>query len=119
MRPIEGMLVRSVLLLILCGIDFGFLLGGYGILRVLRISVNWVTWIIASFIIALSVEVSLAIIMPGTAPSWLDRGGGNLVGVFSFLIAVFAASQSMTRQWSVHIKRQTRTCLVRASMDLL
>jgi hypothetical protein len=119
MRPIEGMLVRSVFLLILCGIDFGFLLGGYGILRVLHISVNWVTWIIGSFIIALSVEVSLAIIMPGTAPSWLDRGGGNLVGVFSFLIAVFAASQWMTRQWYVQIKRQAGKWLVQASKNVL
>lgn len=118
MRPVEAIVIRSVLLLILCGISFCFLLGGYGALRVLRISVNWITWIIGSFIIALSVGVCLAIIMPGVAPR-LPAPGSKLVGLFSFFIAVYAASQWVTRQWYVQIKRQAGKWLAQSSKNVL
>jgi hypothetical protein len=61
MRPIESMFTRSALLLILCGFDFCFLLTSYGVLRALRISVNWMTWIAGSLIIMASVAVCLTI----------------------------------------------------------
>ncbi|MHB8596396.1 MAG: hypothetical protein ACYDER_06245 [Ktedonobacteraceae bacterium] len=118
MRSVDTMVARSVLLLILCGMNFGFLLGGYGVLRVLHISVNWVTWIIGSGIIALSMGVCLAILLPGMTP--VNFGpGGNLVGVFSFLVAVYAASQWVTRQWFVKIKRHAEKWLVQASKQVL
>lgn len=118
MRPVETLLLKSVLLLILCGLDFGFLVGGYGILRVLRISVNWVTWLLGSLLIALSAGVCLAMVMPGLAPWWLGRGA-NLVGAFSFLIAIYAASQWVTRQWYVQVKRQAGKWLIQASKNTL
>jgi hypothetical protein len=118
MRPIDTMLMRSVLLLILCGIDFAFLLGGYSILRILHISVNWVTWIIGSFIIELSLAVCVAILIPTLVPMGIGRAG-NLVGVLSFFIAVYAASQWIIRQWYLNIKRQSRKWLVQASKNLL
>ncbi len=105
MQLVEAIFVRSILRLILCGLDFGFLLGGYNILRALRISANWVTWILGSFLIALGVTVCLIIIIPGLAPGWFGRSG-NLVGNISFFIAVYAASQWIMRHWYVQVKRQ-------------
>src|SRR2546421_1069443 len=104
MRPVDVILMRSVLLLILCGLDFGFLLVGYSVLRVLRVSVNWVTWIVGSFIIELGLGVCVATLIPGLAPGGAGRAG-NLLGALSFLIAVYAASQWIIRQWYVSIKR--------------
>jgi len=118
MRPVDTMLMRSVLLLILCGIDFAFLLGGYRVLRLLHISVNWVTWIIGSFIIELSLAVCVAILIPALVPMGVGRAG-NLVGALSFFIAVYAASQWMIRQWYLNIKRRAGKWLVQASKNLL
>lgn len=118
MRPVDTMLMRSVLLLILCGIDFAFLLGGYSVLRILHISVNWVTWIIGSFIIELSLAVCVAILIPALVPTGIGRAG-NLVGALSFFIAVYAASQWMIRQWYLNIKRRAGKWLVQASKNLL
>jgi mannose/fructose/N-acetylgalactosamine-specific phosphotransferase system component IID len=112
------MLMRSVLLLILCGIDFAFLLGGYSVLRILHISVNWVTWIIGSFIIELSLAVCVAILIPALVPTGIGRAG-NLVGALSFFIAVYAASQWMIRHWYLNIKRRAGKWLVQASKNLL
>src|SRR5258708_140876 len=102
MRPVNVILMRSVVLLILCGLDFGFLLVGYSVLRALRISVNWATWIIGSFIIELSLGVCVAALIPGLAPGGAGPAG-NLVGAFSFLIAVYAASQWIIRRWYLSI----------------
>jgi|GEM_PF-1770940 len=118
MRPVDVILMRSVLLLILCGLDFGFLLVGYSVLRVLRISVNWVTWIAGSFIIELSLGVCVAILIPGLDPGGVGRAG-NLVGALSFFIAVYAASQWIMRQWYVSIKRQAGKWVAQASKNLL
>lgn len=118
MQTVIIILMRSVLMLILCGIDFIFLLGGYSILRVLHISVNWVTWIIGSFIIELSLAVCVAILIPGLVPMGVGRAG-NLVGALSFFIAVYAASQWIIRQWYLNIKRRTGKWLVQASKNLL
>jgi hypothetical protein len=118
MQPADAMLMRLVLLLILCGIDFTFLLGGYSVLRVLHISVNWVTWIIGSFIIELSLAVCVAILIPGLVPMGVGRAG-NLVGALSFFIAIYAASQWMVRQWYLNIKRRAGKWLIQASKNLL
>lgn len=118
MRPLDIMAARSVLLMILCGIDFCVLLGGYGVLRALRISVNWVTWMIGSGIIVLSLGVCLGIALPDLASRWLNAGG-KVVGALSFLIAVYAASQWTTRQWYVRIKQQAGKWLIQHSRDLL
>jgi hypothetical protein len=118
MRPIDTTLMRSVLLLILCGLDFVFLLGSYSVLRVLHISVNWVTWIIGSFIIELSLGVCVAVLIPGLDPGGIGRAG-NLVGALSFFIAVYAASQWIIRQWYISIKRQAGKWVAQASKNLL
>ena len=116
MRSADAIIVRSILLLILCGINFGFFLVGYSVLRYLRISVNWVTWIIGSGIIALSLGVCLAIFLPGLANFHF---AGNLVGLLSLLVAVYAASQWVTRQWFVKMKRRAEKWLVQASKQVL
>lgn len=118
MRPLDIMAARSVLLLILCGIDFCVLLGGYGVLRVLRLSVNWVTWLIGSLIIVLSLGVCLGVAMPDMTSKWLGAGG-KVVGALSFLIAVYAASQWTTRQWYVRVKQQASKWLIQRSKELL
>lgn len=118
MRSTDEIVMRSILLLILCGINFGFFLGGYGVLRYLHISVNLVTWILGSGIIALSMGVCLAIFLPGLTPMSF-RFGGNLVGLFSLLVAVYAASQWVTRQWFVKMKRRAEKWLIQASKQVL
>jgi hypothetical protein len=54
MHSIEQLFFLLFVLTIVAVIDFFFLIGSYGILRLLRISVNWVTWIIGTLIIMAS-----------------------------------------------------------------
>jgi hypothetical protein len=118
MRPLESIFARSVLLLILCGFDLCFLLTSYGILRALRISVNWITWIAGSLIITASAAVCLSIALPGLLPERV-RAGGNLVGAAAFLVAVYAASQWITRQWYLRVKKDAGRWLKQASKNML
>ena len=104
MRPIEPILAKSVLFLILSGFDICFLLSSYGILRALRISVNWITWIAGSMIITIGLGVCLAIARPGLLPSPF-RALGNPMGAIAFFVAVYAACQWITRQWFLRIKK--------------
>lgn len=118
MRPIETMFTRSVLLLILCGFDFCFLLTSYGVLRVLRVSVNWITWIAGSLIITASAAVCLAVLWPNALPTPI-RGGGNIVGLIAFFVAVYAASQWTTRQWYLRVKKDAGQWLKQSSKNVL
>ena len=118
MRPVEALFTRSVLLLILCGFDFCFLLTSYGVLRVLRVSVNWITWIAGSLIIAVSVAVCLAVLWPHLLPTQL-RGEGNLVGLVALFVAVYAASQWVMRQWFLRVKKDAGQWLKQSSKDVL
>lgn len=118
MRPFDSLITRSVLLLILCGFDFCFLLTSYGILRALRISVNWITWIAGSLILAASVAMCVAIALPNLFPAPL-KAGGNLLGALAFFIAVYAASQWITRQWYLRIKKNSGQWLKQASRNVL
>lgn len=118
MRPLESIAARSVLLLIFCGIDFCLLLGGYGAVRVLHLPVNRVTRLIGSAIITLSLGMCLGMVLSDLAPRWLGIGS-KAVGVLSFLIAVYAASQWATRQWYVRFKRQISRGLIRSARDFL
>ncbi len=118
MRPFDAILARSVLLLILCGFDLCFLLTSYGILRALRISVNWTTWIAGSLIITASAAVCVTIALPGLLPTQL-RGGANLLGALAFFVAVYAASQWVARQWFLRTKKQAGQWLKQASKEVL
>lgn len=118
MRPVETMFTRSVLLLILCGFDFCFLLTSYGVLRVLRISVNWMTWIVGSLIITASVALCLAIALPNLLPGQAKESG-NLLGALAFFVAVYAASQWTTRQWYLRVKKGAGQWLKQSSKNVL
>lgn len=118
MRPVESILTRSMLLLILCGFDFCFLLTSYGVLRALRISVNWMTWIAGSLIIMASMAVCLTIALPHLLPEQF-KAGGNLLGAIAFLVAVYAASQWTTRQWYLRAKKDASQWLKQASKNVL
>lgn len=118
MRPTETILIRSALLLILCGFDFCFLLTSYGILRVLRISVNWITWIIGSLIITTSIAVCIRVALPSLLPEQLNAGG-KLLGTLAFFVAVYAASQWITRQWYLRVKKDAGQWLKRSSKNVL
>lgn len=54
MHSIEQLFFLLFVLTIVAVIGFFFLIGSYGILRLLRISVNWVIWIIGTLIIMAS-----------------------------------------------------------------
>jgi hypothetical protein len=118
MRSPEMIFTRAVLLLILCGFDFCFLLTSYGVLRVLRISVDWITWIAGSLVITASVAVCAAVLWPDLLPHQI-RTGGNLVGLIAFLVAVYTASQWTTRQWFLRIKKGAGQWLKQASKNIL
>ena len=99
----NGLLVRSVMVLILSAIDFFCLLGSYGLLRLLHISANWVTWIIGTGLIVVSTFFCLSLLAPiGVSP---DAGTSNLLGFVAFLIAIDSWSQWMTRRGYLLLKK--------------
>ena len=118
MRPLESILTRSLLLFILCGFDFCFLLTSYGVLRVLRISVNWITWIIGSLIIAASAGTCLAIAWPHLLPRQFQEGE-NVLALVAFLVTVYAACQWLTRQWYLRVKKDAGQWLKQSSKNVL
>jgi hypothetical protein len=118
MRPIEPVLAKSILFLILGGFDFGFLVTSYGILRVLRISVNWITWLIGSVIMLAGLAFCLSMLQPGLFPERI-RSLGNPMGAVAFLVAVYTASQWITRQWYIRIKKDAGQWLKNASKNVL
>lgn len=81
MHTLSLVVVHPVLLCILCWIDFCVLLGGYGVLRALHLSANWVARFIGSTIILLSFGICAGMALPGLVPKWLDwceQTGWNL-----------------------------------------
>ncbi|HVU68611.1 MAG TPA: hypothetical protein VHD63_15860 [Ktedonobacteraceae bacterium] len=118
MRPIEPVLAKSILFLILGGFDFGFLVISYGVLRVLRISVNWITWIIGSAIMLVGLAFCLSMFQPALFPEQIRRLG-NPMGAIAFLVAVYTASQWITRQWYLRIKKDAGRWLKNASKNVL
>jgi hypothetical protein len=117
MPVLETILFRVIFFSILGTIIFFLLMGGYGVLRGLRIPVDWVTWIIGTLFMAASVLLCLSILLP----NWFGeaRISGNLLGLVSFLVAVNSASQWTVRRWYVSIKRRTTSLLVNGSRNIL
>jgi hypothetical protein len=109
------LLDRAILSCILLAVASVFFLGGYSILRALRISVNWTVWIFGYVIIVASVAVCYVVSTP--TYSLRDVGYGNLLAVFSFGIAGYAASQWVSRHWYVFIKKHTRSFIVKGSRN--
>ncbi|HEY1351504.1 MAG TPA: hypothetical protein VGF67_17935 [Ktedonobacteraceae bacterium] len=118
MRSLDSLAARSVFLLVLCGFDFALLLGGYGMLRVLRLPVNGFTRIIGGLIIALSLSICLLMALHAQASRW-PGAASKVVGALSFLVAVYAASQWPMRRWYVGIKQQASRWLLRPARDFL
>ena len=90
------------ILAILGTIDFVCLLASYWVLRLLRVSVRWVTWSIGLLIAVWSVWLCGALLL---RPYSISHGISNLLGAISFLIAVFAVSQWTTRRGYLIVKR--------------
>lgn len=111
------LLNRAILSCTLIAIDSVFFLGGYSALRVLRISVNWVVWILGYLIIVASVALCYSVSSP--TYSLRDVVFGNLLGAFSFLISMYAASQWVSRRWYVFIKKHTLSFVVQQSRNFL
>jgi len=114
---LELVLFRLVLFSLVGVIAFFLLIGGYGILRALRIPTSWVAWIVGTLLIAASILLCLSILLPGQFGE--ARIPGNLLGLMSFLVAVNSASQWTTRQWYVHIGKRTTSLLVKGSRNIL
>ncbi|BCL77749.1 hypothetical protein ccbrp13_02140 [Ktedonobacteria bacterium brp13] len=106
---------RTIVSCLLIIIDSVFFIGSYGVLRVLRISVNWVVWILGYLIIVASVAVCYSIFTP--TYSLRDVGYGNLLAVFSFGITVYAVSQWVSRRWYVFIKKRTLSFVAQQSRN--
>lgn len=103
MISIHDLLTRSILVLTLSIIDFFCLLGSYGLLRLLHISANWITWIIGTGLIVVSTFYCLSLLAPIGVPS--DVGTSNLLGFVAFLIAIDLWSQWVTRHGYLLLKK--------------
>lgn len=103
MPPASRLVELAIVLVSLAAIDAGFLFVSYGVLRLIHISVNWTTWLVGSLIIAASAYTCLLVFLPATPV----RGSGlsNVVGAFSFLVAIHAANQWTTRRWYIVVKK--------------
>ena len=103
MINVHDLLTRSILVLVLSTIDFFSLLGSYGLLRLLHISANWVTWIIGTGLIVVSTFYCLSLLTPIGVPP--DVGTSNLLGFVAFLIAIDSWSQWVTRRGYLVLKK--------------
>lgn len=108
------LLLHPIFCCILIVIDSVFFLGVYSTLRVLRIPVNWVVWIIGYLIIIASVILCYSISTPTYARY---VGFGNILGIVSFLITVYSASQWASRHWYVYIKKRISSSFVQQSRN--
>ncbi len=113
---IQLLFARSFAYTIVATVDFFMLLISYGFLSLVRISARWVTWLIGSLIILDSVLLCLSFFFSQLAPF---RQTGNLLGVLSFLVAVYTAAQWLTRQWYVLVKKRMKSILVTRSRQTL
>jgi hypothetical protein len=102
---------------ILIALNSVFFLGGYSLLRVLRISVNWVVWIFGYLIIVASAVLCYSVAAP--VYSLLGARTGNVLGILSFLIAMYAVSQWISRHWYVFVKKRTLRFVAQQSRDFL
>lgn len=111
-------LVRALFIFFIYCLDFGLFLIGYGILRVIHISVNWVIWSIGGLIIFLSLAQCFAIAFPDVLPGEVGMIG-NPLGTLAVLIAVYAVSQWIMRQWYLFIKTRGTQWLRDSSRTVL
>jgi hypothetical protein len=99
---VNGLFIRFVVLVVLSVIDYVCLLGSYSLLRLFRISVRWVTWLIGISLIIVSIFFGLSLVAPvGVAP---DIGTSNLLGFIAFLIAIDSWAQWITRRGYLALK---------------
>src|SRR5437763_3407556 len=105
---------KSYILIVLNSV---FFLGGYSLLRILRISVNWVVWIFGYLIIVASAALCYSVSSP--IYSSLEARAGNILGTLSFLIAMYAVSQWISRQWYVFIKKRALSFAAQQSRNFL
>ncbi len=103
MLTLNTLIGRSILVVVISTIDFFCLIGSYGLLRLLHISVNWITWIIGTFLIVVSTLFCLSLIAPVGVSA--DLGTSNLLGFIAFLIAVDSWSQWIARRSYLLFKR--------------
>jgi hypothetical protein len=103
MSIVHDLLLRSTTILLLSVIDFFSLLGSYGLLRLLHISANWITWIIGTGLIVVSTFYCLSLLAPIGVPP--DVGTSNLLGFIAFLIAIDSWSQWVTRRGYLLLKK--------------
>ncbi|HTK09173.1 MAG TPA: hypothetical protein VL485_18530 [Ktedonobacteraceae bacterium] len=111
-----SILIRSFFYCVLSIIDFFLLLGTCSILRLIRISVNWTTWIIGSILILNSVLIFLSLFFPQLSPFQVTEA---FLAALSFLIAVYTAGQWFTRHWYIQIKKRTTSRIVLWSKNAL
>jgi hypothetical protein len=94
-------------------LNFAFIISSYALLRFLHISPHWVAWSIGSLLIFLSVVNALLVFAP--YPSLYTFRGDIIYGAFSLGVAVYAASQWITRQGYLLLKRRAWSVLVRGA----
>lgn len=117
MHVIEATFASMILFSILATIGVFFLIGNYSVLRMLKIPVDRVVWIVGAGMIVGSIAFSFAVLMPdhfGAAHHF-----SSLLGGLSFLVAVYSASQWVMRRYYIHIKKHTSSLLMKGAKNFL
>ncbi|HTK12030.1 MAG TPA: hypothetical protein VL485_32965 [Ktedonobacteraceae bacterium] len=137
--------IRGIILFLASGIiGLIVLLVGYQLLRTIKISPNWVTWIIGTFIMAGCITLCIWLFIPhastgalpasnvpGSERSIAGRFGFlltrfsnprifvNVLGAVSVVMGVYAAAQWLARQGFVAVKKRATTIFVQPARNFL
>ena len=123
------------------------LIVGYQLLYAIKISPNWVTWIIGTFIIAGCITLCVWLLLPHSGTTGLssgDVGAGkraaasgadrfgfllvkasnpriyvNVLGAASVGLGIFAAAQWLARQGFIAIKKRAKTVFIQPTRNFL
>jgi hypothetical protein len=107
------LLDRTIMGCILIALDSACFVLGYGLLRFLHISADWVVWALGFVLIVASLALAYAYVTATLTSR--DFHLSNTFGEWSFYIAVFAAGQWIIRQWYLIVKKHTKAWLAQQS----
>ncbi len=107
------LLNRTIMGCILIAIDSACFIGGYGMLRSLHISADWVVWALGFMLIIASLAIGYAYVTATLTSR--DFHLSNTFGELSFYITAFAAGQWIIRRWYLIVKKRTKSWLAQQS----
>lgn len=122
---VEHLLQKIPSIFVVAIIALCFLTVFYGILRLLHISIRWMTWIGAALLFVLSGWFSIVVLWQSQSQFQFQKmlqplaEQSDALGFGAFLILVYALSQWMMRGWYLLVKQRARSLLIRISRAIL